>query len=59
MDITLHWHWPQWTYLTLILLSLASHCRKHGQPRDPYNAFDALIAFMITIFILTCGGFFA
>ena len=58
-DFTAHWHWPQWTYLILLLLSLLIHGRKHGEPRDPYNGFEAMIAFGVCLFILICGGFFA
>lgn len=50
--------WPQYTYLALALIGLGSTIAKHGQPRDPYSATEAVIAFAISFGLLWAGGFF-
>ena len=57
-DITANWHWPQWTWFILAMLSLLVAVTRHGQPRDPHDGFGAIISFGLAVFILASGGFF-
>ena len=50
--------WPQYVYLGLVLFSFGFVVSKHGESRDPYNAWDALIGAGIALFLLYKGGFF-
>lgn len=58
MAITAVWHWPQWTLLIMMTISLIGNCSLHRKERPPYNAPLAMVGFMISLFILSCGGFF-
>ena len=51
-------HWPQWTFLALLGLSLLITIAKNGEPREPYNSGMALGNFCLVMFILYFGGFF-
>ena len=59
VDLTANWHWPQWTLLILLVLSLIINTGNHGKPREPYNGFTSLISFGMWMFFLVCGGFFS
>lgn len=60
MDFTSTWHWPQWTWLILALLTLIVHAGNHGQPRTgEFNGFVGFLNFGLALFILACGGFFS
>lgn len=54
------WSWPQWTWCVLTLLTLMIFASKNGQPReDKYNFAVRFVGVLISIFILSFGGFFA
>jgi len=70
MDITIAWHWPQWTVAVLMFLTVFATCVRHGKPRleisgdrkgepELFNGFIGILRAILWIFILTCGGFFA
>lgn len=70
MDFTAHWHWPQWTFVSILLIGLIMSAAQHGDDKvysagpgkgNPvkYNGFIALIKFAVIIAILVCGGFFS
>ena len=49
---------PQIIVLCLMFGSFILHCAKHGEQRDNYNGWTALIAIIIQFLILYWGGFF-
>lgn len=52
-------HWPQITYLNLLLIGLGITISKHGQPETgKHNAFSKLISVAIILTLLYFGGFF-
>ena len=52
--------WPQWTMLVLLFLAVSINATRHGQDRSgKYNGIAAFVWFMMWMFILICGGFFA
>jgi hypothetical protein len=51
-------HWPQFTYIALILLGLGVCIAKHGQPRGPHNLVTDLISTALVLWLLIAGGFF-
>lgn len=53
-----HWAWPQWTMAVMLFLGLVISAGKHGEPREPYNGFIAMVSFGLAVFILSFGGFF-
>lgn len=56
---TSNWGWPQWLYLSLMLVGLIVHAYMNGKPRvGKYEFGPHLVAVLISIFILTKGGFF-
>lgn len=70
MDFTQTWQWPQWVMAILLFLSVFINCARHGSPMveiagdqkgQPlrYSGFIALLRFILWVFILSCGGFFA
>lgn len=50
---------PQAVLLVLYGLSLALNIRDHGKPREPTNAWTALVSMVLQIVILWWGGFFS
>lgn len=53
------WHWPQWAMAVMMVLSVIITCSQHGKLRKgEHNGFLSIIGFAISLFILTCGGFF-
>jgi hypothetical protein len=59
------WGWQQYTLLIFMFIALAFHAVSHGKPMlnegQPvkWNFFMALCRFMLWLFILITGGFFA
>ena len=51
-------HWPQYTYIGLIIFGLGIGLAKHGQPRGPHNIVTDLIAAALVFWLLIAGGFF-
>jgi hypothetical protein len=52
-------HWPQFTAVALLLLSLGHTLAKHGEPRDgKYNFWGGLFATVLWLFVWLKGGFF-
>jgi hypothetical protein len=52
-------HWPQITYLAMVLIGLGIRISKHGKPKTGNeNVFYDLIATGIVITLLYFGGFF-
>ncbi len=50
--------WPQIVYVSLSLVGLGFAIAKHGQPREPYNAFGLMIGTALSWTLLWWGGFF-
>lgn len=42
-------HWPQYTYLAIIMLGLGCSVAQHGQPRPPTNALTHMLAVAIGV----------
>lgn len=54
----MHWHWPQWAYAILIVLTFACHVTNAGQPRDgTYANWDYFLSLFVVMAILYFGGF--
>lgn len=51
-------HAPQIVWIALIAASLGIGLAKHGEPREDYNFFIALISAVVETAILIWGGFF-
>ena len=69
-DFTAHWHWPQWAFVILTILSLLITADRHGKEMlvtagpekgevQRYNFGVSLIRAATWLFILIAGGFFA
>lgn len=52
-------HVPQIVFLILMIISTVVKIMKHGEPRDNYNAFEALLDAMLTVLLLWWGGFWS
>lgn len=68
-DIFADWSWPQWIFLTLLLLGLMLTASRHGQPRlietgqkkgqpEEYSFPMTITKYLAWILILSAGGFF-
>lgn len=55
---TSNWEWPQWTMMSLSVLSLILCIKDHGKLRPPQNAVVSVISFLISILLLAFGGWF-
>ncbi len=56
--MTEHWHWPQWTYAVILILSLLVMAAQHGDNRTgKHNAVLSLVVSLLTAWILHEGGF--
>lgn len=54
------WEWPQWTYASLMVLSVMANAYLHGRPRNAsYSGPGAIIGTAFTAFILYKGGFWS
>lgn len=51
--------WPQILYLALTMIGLGITLAKHGEERQPYSIWDALLAVATSYPLLWAGGFFA
>lgn len=51
--------WPQLMYLALCFMSLGVAAAKHGQPREPWSFWGALVNLAIVLPLLWAGGFFS
>ena len=59
MDFTANWHWPQWTWVTFVVIQLFASAILHDKDRTgEYNAFVNSVSIGVSVFILICGGFF-
>lgn len=51
-------NWAAITYALLFAVGTAVAISKHGKPRDPYNGFESLAAFILSLFLLWQAGLF-
>lgn len=52
--------WPQAVYLALACIGFGFECARHGQQKTAkHNAWGAIIALLVVLFVLYSGGFFA
>ena len=56
---TASWLWPQWTMLSLMLLTLVGVASLHGKPRPDFNGFVGFFNFGLSMWLLIEGGFFS
>jgi hypothetical protein len=60
--VTIHtelWGWPQWTMISIAVLSALMVISMHGMPRTgTYNAVVTVLLTGLQIYILAKGGFF-
>lgn len=54
-----NWGWPQYIYVSLMLLTLVGCISMNGKPRRPYNGYEGLANFLLSVILLAAGGFFA
>ena len=55
-----NWSWPQWFYFGLMVLVLVLAAFLHGHKRTGHHSFPAqFVGFVLGLFVLTAGGFFA
>lgn len=56
---TLHWGWPQFVYLGLMVLGLGVGLAQDGQPKEGKHSFmTTLVATALVLWVVYCGGFF-
>lgn len=55
-----HWSWPQWIWLSLLMIKAGSAAVMDGKPhKDPFYRFKpAIVMSGISLFLLWAGGFF-
>lgn len=51
------WHWPQWTVVLLLALSVGANIGWHNQSRGSFNGVRGILTAGITAWLLWCGGF--
>ena len=49
--------WPQIAMIVLYAGGLGVAAAKHGEPQPDYSFWTTLIATIINVVLLTCGGF--
>jgi uncharacterized membrane protein len=50
---------PQWLIIAIAFMDFGFSIAKHGEYKDgKYNLWITLISNIITLYILSCGGFF-
>lgn len=54
-----NWGWPQYVYMILMVLATLGHISMNGKPRQPYNGYAGLASFLLSLVLLTAGGFFS
>ena len=57
--MTLNIGWPEFILLTLYAAALIIGTLNHGKPRPDYNVWIGLASLLISLLLLTWGGFFS
>ncbi|KFL31463.1 hypothetical protein JP75_07905 [Devosia riboflavina] len=53
------WSWPQWTFMSIYVISVVMAAFLHGHRRTGEHSFPVSITMSaLGIFVLTAGGFF-
>ena len=56
--LDVHWHWQQWVWMIMELVTLATYLVNHGKPRGNYTALAGVFNFAVSMWLLISGGFF-